>query len=86
MNAAKSSESRHRRATHLKCLDFAAACRPAAAPWLQILPSAPFIWGGSRVSAGPDDHKTERVCTVSGPDREHMGGQRRLKEKLCVQQ
>lgn len=37
------------------------------------------------MSAGPDDHKTERVCAVSGPDWEHMGGQRRLKEKLCVQ-
>lgn len=59
--------------------------RHVASSWLQTLPSAPFIWGGSPVSARPDDHKTERVCTVSGPDWEHMVGRRRLKEPLCAQ-
>lgn len=87
MNAAKSSESRHRCATSSEVfgrLIRGASCRcPVAADFTQR--SAPFIWGGSRVSAGPDDHKTERVCTVSGPDWKHMGGQWRLKEKLCVQ-
>lgn len=37
------------------------------------------------MSAGPDDHKTERVCAVSGPDWEHMGGTAAAqREALCA--
>lgn len=81
MNTTKSFESRHRRRDSSEAARVrtsrrpvvSSGARPAAAPWLQTLPAASFIWGGSRVSAGPDDHKTERVCAVSGPDWEHMG-------------